>query len=36
MNHFSINCILFRSPEKARSHHPCCWSDDGSASIQPG
>jgi len=35
-NNFSIDCILLRSPEEAQSYSQCCWSGDGSTSIQPG
>jgi len=30
----SIYCTLLQSPEQAENHHQCCWSGDGSASIQ--
>ena len=35
-SHFSIHCILLRSARKSSKPPQCCWSGDGSASIQPG
>ena len=35
-SHFSIHCILLRNPRRSSKPSQCCWSGDGSASIQPG
>ena len=35
-SHFQFIVYYYEAPEEAESHTRCCWSGDGSTSIQPG